>query len=581
MHFKSIGFKVFWIIFIFFLLPSALITFLSNRITTESMLKQKQQFDLQTIDCIISSLDQVDVSMRDAARMLSTAPDIQYNLSHLADNTASMTERYTRQSKMIAGMSLMDIEKRFIGETYLNRQRLSWFFNPSLLRKLTQNASMWTDPFTIENKLTGQIYRVQALIDPVYNQTGQQIGYIVLYFDTAYIQELIEKSGANIYVLDAAQCIVASLSGKAPYYCSLYDFTRIAYSLLINDSSAIVQAEDEKMIVTTRSYGTMKLQLVMISNFDSIRGALRSNYSKMVRVFSICCLFSLIAALLITRYFTRPISALKRVVGRATAGDLNVRCQQNSHDEFGQLGSAFNHFLDTIQQLMHQKVEEQRSKRKLQLLLLQQQIRPHFLYNVLEMIASLVQCAMTQEAVNATYALARFYRISLSGGSDIINIGQEIALIENYLTLQKLRYIEFMDYNIAIDPNILTYSIPKLTLQPLVENSIYHGLKTRPTKGYLSVSGALDNGRIFFEIYDSGNGMDESQLNKLRKILLSPTESRSDHFGLASVINRLNLFCGDVKIDIDSVLYSYTSVRISFPAIPIEDASKSNGDAKQ
>ena len=178
---------------------------------------------------------------------------------------------------------------------------------------------------------------------------------------------------------------------------------------------------------------------------------------------------------------------------------------------------------------------------------------------------------MGQEALGAIHSLAKFYRISLSSGSDIIEIGQEIALTESYLMLQKLRYIEFMDYKIAMDPNLLTFVIPKLTLQPLVENAIYHGLKAKRPKGVLSVSGVLSENEAVFEVYDNGQGMDKTQLDELRAMIDNPDEIKtSSHFGLVSVIQRLNLFCGgQAKMTIDSKPGEYTSVRLSFPALPL------------
>ena len=178
---------------------------------------------------------------------------------------------------------------------------------------------------------------------------------------------------------------------------------------------------------------------------------------------------------------------------------------------------------------------------------------------------------MNREALGAILSLSKFYRISLSSGSDIIGIEQEIQLTDSYLTLQKLRYIEFMDYKIVVDPNLLTFAIPKLTLQPLVENAIYHGLKAKRPKGVLSVSGVLSEGEAVFEVYDSGQGMDEEKLKALRVALKHPEDAQiSSHFGLISVIQRLNLFCGGrAKVSIDSRLGEYTSVRLAFPATPL------------
>jgi two-component system sensor histidine kinase YesM len=566
----SLWLKVFVVIFLFLMVPSLGFTYFSNRITTDSLMEQKRQSDLRTIHELITILTQYSASVEDDALLIGSMPEVKQALRDRPADVSAITSNLSGKLRGIAAISLMDPAGRFIGETKLTVGRLSWFFNPSLLRKLSPDAPMWTDPFTIEEVATGAQHRVQALIAPVKDQSGALQGYVVQYMDTEYIRGLIQKTDGDLYVVDAAQCVVASRE-EVPYFEPLFDITKISYTLMMEDASAIVSVEGENKFVTTQMFSPMKLQFVMISSFNSISGMLAVYYSKIVLMALAGLLFALIAALIIARFFTRRIVNLKGLMARATEGDLTVRYQARSHDEVDQLGGAFNTFLDTIQQLMQQKIDEQKRKRKLQLQLLQEQVKPHFLYNVLEMISSLVQCGMSREALGAILSLARFYRISLSSGSDIIGIDQEVQLTESYLALQKLRYIEFMDYKLAVDPNLLTFAIPKLTLQPLVENAIYHGLKAKRPRGILSVSGVLSGDEAVFEVYDSGQGMDEARLDELRRALEHPEEQETaSHFGLISVVQRLNLFCGGrVKVTIDSKLGEFTSVRLTFPALPL------------
>ena len=574
----SLWLKVFVVIFLFLMAPSLAFSFFSNRITTDSLMEQKRQSDLRTIDELITILTQYSASAEDAALLIGSMPEVRRAFSERPADVSAITGNFAGRLRGIAAISLMDPEGRFIGETTLTRGRLSWCFNPALLRKLTPDASMWTDPITIEEVLTGAQHRVQALISPIRDEAGVHLGYVVQFMDTGYIRSLIQKTDGDLYVVDAMQCVVASRK-EVPFYVPLYDITKISYTLLMEDVSAIVPVEGEKKVVTTQMFPRMKLQFIMISSFDSIGGTLAMYYSKIVLMGLAGLVFALIAALVIARLFARPILRLKGVVALATGGDLSVRYQAKSGDEIGQLGGAFNTFLDTIQQLMRQKIDEQKRKRKLQLQLLQEQVKPHFLYNVLEMISSLVQCGMSKEALGAILSLAKFYRISLSSGSDIIGIEQEVQLTDSYLMLQKLRYIEFMDYKIAVDPNLLTFAIPKLTLQPLVENAIYHGLKAKRPRGILSVSGVLSGDEAVFEVYDSGQGMDEAKLQELRAALEHPEDAQAtSHFGLISVIQRLNLFCGGrAKVTVDSKFGEYTSVRLSFPAIPLRQPEPSEG----
>lgn len=199
--------------------------------------------------------------------------------------------------------------------------------------------------------------------------------------------------------------------------------------------------------------------------------------------------------------------------------------------------------------------------------MIQEQIKPHFLYNVLEMINSMIRCNMTQNALSAVESLASFYRISLSRGSDRISIDKEIQVTENYLNLQKMRYIEFMDYSLAFSPQIRNYIVPKLTLQPLIENSIYHGIKEKNGKGIVCVSGYIENDRVVLEVFDTGIGIPPENLTKLRQMINSNISEPENHFGLISVIRRLNIHYKDqASLKIESKYGEYTCVTVSFPA---------------
>jgi two-component system sensor histidine kinase YesM len=163
-------------------------------------------------------------------------------------------------------------------------------------------------------------------------------------------------------------------------------------------------------------------------------------------------------------------------------------------------------------------------------------------------------------------SLAGFYRISLSKGNDIITIKDEIRLIENYLSIQKLRYVEYLDYLIEIDEDIYSYQIPKLTLQPLVENSIYHGLKQKDDRGMLRIKGYREDETVKIEVIDDGAGMDEELITRI----LSKTSNfkKNSDFGLYSVNSRLKLLYGDkYGIKIESKVNVYTKVTVILPVV--------------
>ena len=163
--------------------------------------------------------------------------------------------------------------------------------------------------------------------------------------------------------------------------------------------------------------------------------------------------------------------------------------------------------LDAIQTLMRRTEQTEREKRKTQMQLIQAQVKPHFLYNVLGIISGFLNDGETQLGNRAIDSLASFYRISLSDGSDVIPLSREVALVENYLTLQQLRYVDMIDYEIDIDESLEQACVPKLTLQPLVENAIDHGIRNTGRGGFIRISGREEDGFCVLTVCDDGAGM--------------------------------------------------------------------------
>ena len=156
---------------------------------------------------------------------------------------------------------------------------------------------------------------------------------------------------------------------------------------------------------------------------------------------------------------------------------------------------SFNIMIGRIRQLLDSKVKEQETLKKAELKALQAQINPHFLYNTLDTIVWMAQANKTDQVIDIVQALSNFFRIALSKGQDWITIDQEIEHIRCYLTIQKLRYHDILDYQIEVDEDILSGTILKLTLQPLVENALYHGIKNKRSGGMIIVRARRDGTR--------------------------------------------------------------------------------------
>jgi two-component system sensor histidine kinase YesM len=194
-------------------------------------------------------------------------------------------------------------------------------------------------------------------------------------------------------------------------------------------------------------------------------------------------------------------------------------------------------------------LEEQKNFQKAEMKALQAQITPHFLYNTFDTIVWLAEEEKTDEVVRITKAFSDFLRISLSRGHEWITIGQELDHIKNYLTIQKIRYADILNYKIEADESLLNQKMIKLVLQPLVENAIYHGIKNKRGRGELSVSVKYaDEGRkkIRFSVKDNGAGFTPERLAEVRlELALTISEKLNSVYGLYNVNKKLKLYYGE------------------------------------
>lgn len=202
----------------------------------------------------------------------------------------------------------------------------------------------------------------------------------------------------------------------------------------------------------------------------------------------------ILTASAILNSITRPIQELCRITSQIAEGNFSDRARMQTEDELEVLSDSVNDMSENLEVMVHQIKEDERKMRRAELRLLQEQINPHFLYNTLDTIVWLIEGDDPDKAVDIVVALSEFFRMVLSKGKEYISIREEEAHIRGYLEIQQVRYQDILDYEIAIDPELYQYRILKLTLQPLVENSLYHGIKYKRAKGKIWVTGTMQRG---------------------------------------------------------------------------------------
>ena len=312
------------------------------------------------------------------------------------------------------------------------------------------------------------------------------------------------------------------------------------------------------------------------TNLEALRGEIRGDVEQTLKMSSFVFLLILAGAYLLSQKvmqgITDPIQRLCRVTREAASGDFTVRAEENSEGEMAVLNDSFNQMIEKIGNLVEDIRIEQLNLRATELKLLHAQINPHFLYNTLDTIIWLAEAGRKEEVVMMVTALSDFFRTTLSKGRDYITVKEEEAHIRSYLQIQQFRYQDILESSIDIPEEMYGYQILKLTLQPLVENALYHGIKNKRGLGHIRVSGRKENGCLVFRVWDDGKGMEPERLDKVRRLIAGEEEvDRSDPsgFGLFNVAQRLKLNYGPkYGISVESVYGEWTETRVVIPAVP-------------
>ncbi len=246
----------------------------------------------------------------------------------------------------------------------------------------------------------------------------------------------------------------------------------------------------------------------------------------------------------IPRSITKPATELYEVTQKVAAGDLTVRSHIDAGVELSGLSESMNSMLDRIADLMAQVRLEQINLSKAEFELLQAQINPHFLYNTLDAIVWLAESGEQEKVVEMVGSLSEFFRVSLSQGRDIITLKEEIRHVRSYLSIQQVRYQDILRYEIDVPADMDELLIPKITIQPLAENALYHGIKNKRGGGTIRITGGREENGFYICVEDDGIGMNSEELAAIRDRLTAEPKTDEGGYALYNVNARIRLHFG-------------------------------------
>ena len=296
--------------------------------------------------------------------------------------------------------------------------------------------------------------------------------------------------------------------------------------------------------------------LVGVSSFSRFK----EDSVKLLGIVSVVGVLSLLICMLgiftLIRYQLLPVKRLGQVMRRVEEGDTTIRAEQKGAQEFQALAGTFNQMLERIETLMKEEKEQEALTRIYELKALTSQINPHFLYNTLDTIIWMAEFQDHQKVVDITKALSNYFRLSLNAGEEIVTLRQEIEHVRQYLFIQKERYGDKLEYTIFEPDDIPDIKLPKIVLQPLVENAIYHGIKESERPGEITLIVSKRDTFIDICIADNGVGIKEN----------TTSTKELGGVGIKNIKERLTLFFGEAfSMEIESETNAYTKVYLHLP----------------
>lgn len=403
----------------------------------------------------------------------------------------------------------------------------------------------------------------------------EALGYIAFFITEESIASVFEENipeqvQPDYYLLsDTNEILVSSqkqLIGH-DFTCSL-GFSKKEIESLFQNGTILQGMGQKAAYYTVTAMQQNNWNVVYVTSMEELM--LNRNLSRII-VFLIgivACLLALAIGGILAVKVTRPIVKLSKMMSTYFSVDTTKSINFISRDEIENLHTGFNLMVRDAQCLMQQIHDEQEEKSNYRFQLIQAQVKPHFLYNALETIKSLLDLEMYGVAGDAIIAISEFYRMSLNVGSDIISVADEIELSERYMYIQKLRHTEYLDYVFEVCASLEYYMIPKMTIQPLLENAIDHGIKMKQEYGRIRLIVTDQGDSLVLTIEDNGVGMDAGELMRIRESLKVEDKRNAASFGLYSINRRIKLLFGtNYGLDMDSEQGRYTRITVTIPKV--------------
>lgn len=583
----SLRLKIIYFCILMFSTFIVLISFFTVNLLDKTILSSEIKYSLRNNLLIKNNYEGLISNTENLLKVLSTEPNLQETMLEI-NNYENLNSVFKLQKSYSLGKSVSNVifpntpivgaciwdDEIFYSGYCLDEVSVKSAIPQDELKNSNNNQIIkWSslEKLNFTNGKTDFVFPVSKPI--IHKEFGYVLGYVSLFLSEKTVSKVfdisdLEDGSYDFYIISLESNQIISSTDKSLLFKninSVLNLDKKKNDILFKKGNLL---EKNKLysILENRDRGYLILSKSDLSPFFYTR---KIQFLIIGFIVFIAVIIVAFGSYWLSFTITKPIYSIMNVMRKIQNGNLSCRIEEEILDsELKLFAKAFNELMDRLESLIADIYQKQKDLRKSELLLIQSQINPHFLYNSLETVSSFVELNLYEKALEALQSISLFYRNILSNGRSIIKVKEEIEIISNYLEIQKLRYEEYLSFSIEVDEDIYEYEIPKLLLQPLVENSIYHGIKQLDKKGEIIICGYLKNNHICFEVYDTGIGIKKERLEILRKNLELNSRNEDDFFGLLSVKRRLNIyFNGRASLKIESKENEYTQIYITLPIL--------------
>ncbi len=400
----------------------------------------------------------------------------------------------------------------------------------------------------------------------------KEMGLLVIllrkeYLDTAF-KDLVNEDTRNIMILSSLNEVVVERDSN-----HREDITQILPSIK-SSKGWFLDASKENIISYLVMDERPEWKIVSFVSLGSLYKDIESLKKKTIGTSLVIVFVLSTISLLMTSDFIRPFKKLMTGMEKVQKGDHNVQITLNRKDEIGYLGEAFNRMVKEMNTLSNWVYQEQLTRKEAEIKALQAQINPHFLFNTLESINWMSHLNNVPEISEMVTSLSSLMEATIGRDDKLITFEEELHYIDNYSLIIKKRFEDRIELDKHIDPDVLEVKIPRLLIQPLIENAIYHGIEKDRAKGVITLSASINNRVLSIMVEDDGEGIDEEELEIINENLAMDNEAyfkrlnskKGTSIGLDNVNRRIKLFYGEqYGLIIESKKHVYTKVLVSIP----------------